>query len=238
MWREAERTGVLPTADAIAVAHRSIGPETWRLDGATLEVLVPGVRFDFGGLIKGMSVDHAMRLLVDAGTQAALVQSSGESGCFGMSVRGKPHVLGIPDPDAPDGRLWCSVGDQGHGFSGSTSGNYRNAIRIEGKPYYHIFDPRTGQPVDTHVLSVSVAFPMGFRNGLADGLTKVGAVLGWEKMHAIAEKLGGGALVLIRRADGTVEEHASPTWERLLVKSHARLLSDQMASNDLQKVHP
>lgn len=222
-WREASKSGHLPSAEQLATLRASVGPDTWRIVDGTVQVLKPGVRFDFGGLIKGMSVDHAMRLLVDAGVHSALVQSSGETGCFGLSPRGKLHVLGIPHPDAPDEKMWCTIGDQGNGFSGSTSGNYRRAITIEGRPYYHIFDPRTAQPVDTHTLSISVAFPIGFRNGLADGLTKVGAVLGWEKLCPLVESLGGQALVLIRKPDGGIEEHASSGWTRLLVRSHEAL---------------
>ncbi len=221
LWRQAEKTGVMPEKAAIDATRAEVGPGTWRIIAGRLEVLKPRVKFDFGGLIKGMSVDHAMRLLVDAGVHAALVQSSGETGSFGLSQRGRTHVFGIPHPDAPDTRNWCTIGDQGNGFSGSTSGNYRNAILIGGRPYYHIYDPRSGIPVDTHVLSISVAFPVGFRNGLADGLTKVGAVLGWEKLLPLVESLGGHALVLVRRADGGIDEHASTGWNRLQIKTHA-----------------
>lgn len=214
LWRDAAKTGVPPTAAAIAQARTAIGPSVWSISGRTLTVKVPGVRFDFGGVIKGMAVDRVMTHLVSSGVAAAMVQCGGETGCFGLSPRGVHHVFGIPHPDAPDERMWCTISDPGQGFSGSTSGNYRNPIVIGDKPYYHIFDPRTGLPVDTHVLSVSVAFPYANRNGLADALTKVGAVLGWQHLLPLVERLGGQALVLVREQD-VIREHASAGWWQL-----------------------
>lgn len=219
LWKLAAKSGNMPSPAALASARSAVGPTSWHLNGNRLEVLKPGVKFDFGGVIKGMSVDHAMNLLITAGVRAALVQSGGETGCFGLSPRGAQHVLGIPDPDAPDERSWCTITDPGSGFSGSTSGNYRQAIVIGNRPYYHIFDPRSGEPIAVQVLSVSVAFPMNGRNGLADGLTKVGAVLGWQRLLPLVERLGGQALVLTRE-DSRVVEHASSGWSRLVKRPH------------------
>lgn len=219
LWRDAARRNAMPADEAVAAARAALGPDVWTIAGRRLTVRGPGVKFDFGGVVKGMAVDRVMQRLITAGRRAALVQCGGETGCFGLSPRGRAHVLGIPHPDRADEENWCAIADTGRGLSGSTSGNYRQPVIIAGKPYYHIFDPRTGLPIDDQVLSVSVVFPANGRNGLADALTKVGAVLGHARLLPLVESLGGQALVLMRAGDRIVE-HASPGWARLVHRPH------------------
>jgi thiamine biosynthesis lipoprotein len=211
LWRGAETSGVLPTAEQLTAVRAALGPQTWDITGRTLTVRVPGVRFDPGGLVKGLSVDRALLLLRQAGASAALVQSGGETGCFGLSPHGVPHRLGIPDPDAPD-QVLTTIHDRGTGLCGSTSGNYRQPVQIGDRTFYHIYDPRTGQPCDVRILSVSVVFPGTGRNALADGLTKGGVVNGAAWILAAVTRLGGDALVLERGADGAVVRHATAGW--------------------------
>jgi FAD:protein FMN transferase len=210
LYRQAEKDGHFPTAEAIAEARSRIGAETFVLDGMTLTVLKAGVSFDFGGLIKGMAVDHVMALLSRAGSTAALVQCGGETACFGFSPRGERHRLGIPDPLDPES-LWCMLRDPGQGFGGSTSGNYRSALQIDGKEYYHVFDPRTGEPAATQVLSASVAFASLGHNGMADGLAKLG-IIDPTRFLQVVQQQGGEGMVLVRLPSGMIEERRSPGW--------------------------
>ncbi len=219
LWRGAEKNQKAPEPQAIAAALKKIGPATYRLTGNTLEKLVDGVQFDFGGVVKGMAVDRAIAILRQAKVTSALVQCGGETGCFGQSPHVRPFRLGIPHPDDPDGDSWCRLACPESGFSGSTSGNYRQPVVIGGTTYYHIYDPRTGLPTDTHVLSASVAFPgVTGKNGLADAMTKCIAIRGPAGIPAI-EALGAEALVLVRQADGTIAAHRSAGWDRLLLPS-------------------
>lgn len=226
LWREAAKNNALPSDQALAEARAAVGPQGWSLAGQRLTVTKPGVKFDFGGVVKGMAVDRVVQRLVTAGRRAVLVQCGGETGCFGLSPRGRTHVLGIPHPDRPDDEHWCTIADPGTGLSGSTSGNYRQPVVIAGKPYYHIFDPRSGLPIDVHTLSISVAFPTNGRNGLADALTKVGAVLGHARLLPLVESLGGQALVLVREGE-RITEHATAGWSRLVHKSRQQLAAEQ-----------
>lgn len=212
LWREAAQVGQRP--DPAAIAAAVVPPGAWRREGTLLTVADPRIRFDFGGLIKGAAVDYVMTRLMETGAAAALVQCGGETACRGLSQRGQPHILGIPDPECPDGRLWCTLRDLGSGLSASTSGNYRNDLVIAGTPCHHIFDPRSGEPVAAGVLSVSVVFPRWGCNGLADGLATAGTVLGWREFLPLVTQEGGEALVLTRE-DGLVVEHATAGWRGL-----------------------
>lgn len=220
LWRQAEKTATWPGEAEIAQVMTGIGAGGYRVDGASLTVLKPGVQFDFGGVCKGFAVDRAAEMLRTAGCTAALVQIGGETQVWGQAPAKRTHRLGIPHPDAPDERMWTRIQDPGAGLCGSTSGNYRNPVVVAGKVLYHIYDPRTGQPTDTHVLSASVAFRGQGRNGEADCLTKAMVVLG-EPGVALVAKAGAEALLLIRATDQSITIHKTPGWDALAVPEEA-----------------
>lgn len=217
-WKQAAREGAIPAREKIEKALASCGLDKVTLRGERLSVASPGLRFDFGGLVKGLAVDRAIELLRAGGARAALVQIGGETAAFGLSERRAPHVIGIQHPEHLDRiRARISAPDPAAGISVSTSGNYRNPVVIDGKAFYHIVDPRTGRPADTRVLSVSVAFPQTGKNGLADGLTTACAVLGPERCLPVVTALGGQVLFLLEADDGITEQY-SPGWDRFSPK--------------------
>ncbi len=214
LWREAERKGAEPSPAEITRARASCGLDKVKLNGNALSLDAPGMALDFGGIVKGMAVDRAISMLKAGDARAALVQVGGETACFGISRRGMPHVVGVRDP-VTIGRLRCALKDPGAGLSVATSGNYFNPIELGGRKLYHIFDPRTGRPVSTSVLSVTVAFPVTGKNGLADGLSTAGAVLGPDALFPIVERLGGEAMSLSDDANAG-RERATRGWHTLV----------------------
>ncbi len=216
LWKRARKSGAPPSAEAIAAERGTSGLAKVHLEGNTLTVDADGLRLDFGGIVKGIAVDRVIAMLKEAGVRGALVQVGGETACFGNSTRNKLHVVGVRHPldPSPIPRIWTSISDPGTGLSVATSGNYFSPIDIGGKRFYHIFDPRTGRPVSTSTLSVSVAFPGTGRNGLADGLSTACAVLGPDAALALVEKLGGEALFLVDEG-GEIRERKTRGWDAL-----------------------
>ncbi len=212
-WRAAETQNRLPEESEVAAVLRKCGLDKVRLDGNDLSMTEPGIKFDFGGIIKGIAVDNAIEMLKRSGVNSGMIQIGGETAAFGESSRGKPHILGIQNPIHLDD-LWDRVPDQGNGLSISTSGNYWNPIVINDVEYYHILNPKTGWPVDTRILSVSVVFPATGKNWLADGLTTAGTVIETKRFLSIVESHGGEALV-ISLTDGHPDEYATKGWDRL-----------------------
>ena len=214
LWRGAAKTGKMPTDDDVSEALRSCGMDGVKIDGRSLSIAGPGVKLDFGGIIKGMAVDRAVSMLKRGGATAALVQVGGETAAFGISRRGKLHVIGVKDPlDTAD--IFAAVADPGTGISAATSANYYNPVRIGDEEFYHIFDPRTGRPVSTRTLSVTIVFPETGRNGLADGLSTAGAVLGHQKARELVESLGGQALFVVM-VDGEPKTFKTKGWDDLV----------------------
>ncbi|HAR65140.1 MAG TPA: hypothetical protein DCR55_02875 [Lentisphaeria bacterium] len=197
--------------DASAWVDAVPSVDRWRRNEARQVLMSEERILDFGGIIKGMAVDHVIKMLESAGVTGAFVQVGGETGVLGVSQRNMPYRLGIQHP-TDETKIWTSLQASLKGMSLATSGNYRQPVMIGDQAYYHIFDPRTGRPVDTHVLSVSVLFPLTGRNGLADALTTAGAVLGPDVLPIVSE-LGGEALLLITDKDGAITEHRTKGWK-------------------------
>lgn len=218
LWRGAEKAKRWPDQAEIDAVRACLGSGVYSREGARLTVLKPGVKFDFGGVCKGLAVDRVVAVLRAAGCSAALVQVGGETGCWGITPAQRPHRIGIPHPDAPDdaGRILARLQDPGGGLSGSTSGNYRNPIVVLGRTLYHVYDPRSGLPSPTTVLSSSVVFPGTGRNGEADCLAKTGTILTPPAFFSMIEGLGGQALLVLRAADGSVSQLHSAGWPAFL----------------------
>jgi thiamine biosynthesis lipoprotein len=124
-------------------------------DPATRTIcLPPGVRLDFGGVAKGWAAHQAAQWLRPYG--AALVDAGGDIAISGVQADGRPWPVGIADPFHPEldletvrlGR--CGVATSGRDFRRWKSGRTWK---------HHLIDPRTGEPADTDVLSVTVIAP-------------------------------------------------------------------------------
>jgi thiamine biosynthesis lipoprotein len=232
LWQRAAREEKWPAGAAIQRTRALCGLDKVSLTGRTVKTKVRGMRFDFGGCIKGWAVDRVMAILRKGGARAALVQVGGETAAFGHSPRGRTHVLGIQHPIEMD-RIWVALTDPGSGLSAATSGNYRAPLVMGDRLLYHIFDPRTGRPADPRVLSASVVFRSTGRNVWADALSTAGTVLPIDRFLALVKRLGGEALVIERRGPVpgsgpgvaanrgepvATREHTTPGWTHLIVR--------------------
>jgi thiamine biosynthesis lipoprotein ApbE len=127
---------------------------------------------DLGAIAKGFAVDVA------AAKIDATVYSEGLLLDLGGNLKAVSGTwtTGIRDPDNPDGIIEKII--LTNGMACATSGEY-----VRGK---HIYDGRTGKPVDNNVLSVTVVHPTSAM--LADGLSTTLFVLGREEGDAFLRR--------------------------------------------------
>ena len=171
--------------DAAAVANLiSFGHV--HLDRNTRTVTLPqGAFLDFGGFIKGRTVDLASAVL----PSVAAVDAGGDAFLNGSGVDGRGWVVDVEDPFTPGRALMTlRLRDQ----AVATSGPNRRHWRIGNKTMHHLIDPHTARPAQTDLAQVTVvarsteladvlaktAFLKGYveGTGFLDGCPSVGAI--------------------------------------------------------------
>jgi thiamine biosynthesis lipoprotein len=163
-------------------------PPALRKDRAVLEL-------DLSGIAKGHAVDAVAARLLAAGSRHFMVELGGEVRAVGRSPRGGPWVIGLEDPLAPDGPPARRVSLRDAAVS--TSGAYRNFVVRDGARLPHVLDPRTGAPLATDLLAVSVVAPSAME---ADGWATALLVAGAERGFDLARREGLAAAFVTARA--------------------------------------
>jgi len=171
LWRQARRTGLWPTADALAAALARTGYTQLQLDAdaRTATLASDGMRLDLGGIAKGYGADQALAVLRAAGLPRALLQAGGDLvvGAPPPGLDGWRLELPAPPGESP---VVLALRDAAVASSGDTE----QYVEFDGVRYSHIVDPRTGLGLTTRAMAVVVA-PDGLT---ADSLATAACVLG------------------------------------------------------------
>jgi thiamine biosynthesis lipoprotein len=114
-------------------------------------------RLDFNAIAKGYGVDVIGRYLETKNIQNYVIEIGGEIRAKGInSVKNTPWKVGVQHPDLSGDQPYINtltLQDE----SMATSGTYRKFKRdVEGNRYTHIIDTKTGYPIRSGILSVSV----------------------------------------------------------------------------------
>ncbi len=158
-----------------------------------------GMKIGFGGIGKGYAAYRAYQVMQGMGIASGLINASGDLMCWGKPPQSDHWTIQLPDPDRPRQEQRSLFELSIPNGAVVTSGNYENYTLIDGKPYSHIIDPRTGWPVrDTKNVSVVCPNPE-----LADALATALSVLGATEGIPLINQLKGVECV-ITEADGSV----------------------------------
>lgn len=139
-------------------------------------VIVPeDTMLDLGAAAKGYAAARCLEILRDSKATAAVLNLGGTIALYGEKPDKTPFKVGIADPENPAGYFgYLSCGE---GVI-STSGGYERYFERDGKRYIHILDPKTAEPVDNGILSVTVISDDGTA---ADALSTALFVMGLDK---------------------------------------------------------
>jgi len=166
----------------------------------------PTAGLDLGGIAKGYAVDEASKILAQHFTNYFL-NAGGDIRLAGTNLEGKPWHIGIENPDGGDDYIgMLAVSDA----SVATSGSYRRRWEAGGKVQHHIIDPRTGNPVENNISSVTVVAPA---TELADSLATAMYVVGVHDALRLAEAAGAEAAIRSTRG----ELHTTSDMDRYLL---------------------
>jgi thiamine biosynthesis lipoprotein len=209
-----EKRGGTPSEETLATLKTRVGYQKVTVQDAkgTIRKSQGDVYIDLSAIAKGYGVDEIASLLNEAGMQDYLVEIGGELRGKGLNRRRMPWRLAVERPKAGPGEVHKNaVIALGTGAM-ATSGDYRNYYELEGKRVSHTLDPRSGQPIEHMLASVTVVAPTCIKaDGWATALNVLGAVEGLK----IANAMELSAFFLVREADGAFSERSTAGFDRL-----------------------
>lgn len=157
-WRIGFDDAKVPTQGEIDAALALIDPENIVLDDAKHSVYLTkaGMAIDLGALAKGYFADLIRDYLHEKGVKTALINLGGNVVVMGPNAK---HAdgdwrVGLQDPNKPRGQFTTVLKLQDK--SVVTSGIYERQLKAGTHTYHHILDTRTGYPVDTDVVSLTI----------------------------------------------------------------------------------
>lgn len=185
LWRRSRRSKQLPAPAELREARALVGWQKMRLDPAkrTVQLMVPGMRLDLGGIAKGDACDQALRELGKNGVTSALIEAGGD-----ITMSGPP-----PDRDGWRIEITESADHRSVTLANgavSTSGDTEQFVEIGGRRYAHIVDPRTGLGL-TRSVAATVVAPDGLTT---DPLATAVCILGPEKGAALVRTFRGASV--------------------------------------------
>jgi thiamine biosynthesis lipoprotein len=215
LWRKARRDKALPSAERLARARGSVGYRNVKLDpgGRKVELLVPDMRLDLGGIAKGYAIDEALKVLMKQGIRSALVSGGGDLAVTGAPPGRKGWRIEVAPLDvegAPPPRF------VGLTFKAmATSGDVFQRLEVGGQRYSHIVDPRTGVGLTDHSLVTVIANDCTTADGLATAVSVLGPVDGLELLESRRGVVGQ----IIRKPGETIERIETRGFRRHLDES-------------------
>ena len=125
------------------------------LDAARRTINLPiGVRIDLGGIAKGWAAQTAAQQL--AHYEPCLIDAGGDMMTIGTVPGTQGWSIELADPlDQEHVVITLQIHDR----AVATSGVDRRKWQQDGKPQHHLIDPRTGQPSNSDLLTVTVIAP-------------------------------------------------------------------------------
>lgn len=169
-----------------------LAEETKRATQGYFDVTRPDGTFDPSGIVKGWAINNAALLAISHGHANFWIEAGGDIQTAGTNEHGSPWSVGLQSPFHAHDIVKVIYP---HGSGIATSGTY-----IRGR---HIYDPFTGQPVDTSCVSLTVIGPDVYE---ADRFATAAFAMGPDGIHFI-EALPGFEAYAIDR-DG-VATHTS-----------------------------
>jgi FAD:protein FMN transferase len=190
-------------SEVLPADNRGVQPGGgWRrmvINRADRRVTLPqGVGLDFGGIAKGMAVDASITRLARMDITSALVNAGGDLAVLGLPPHADAWPIAVAGINASH-----TIALQ-HGAM-ATSGIGRRHWRQGERVRQHLLDPRTGEPVQNDLWSVTV---VASRCELAEVAAKAAFVAGVEQGSALLQEYGLAGLLTLKNDNW----HAVGAW--------------------------
>jgi thiamine biosynthesis lipoprotein len=218
LWGFGEETSQrrTPGEDQLREALARTGLRHLALTNETeLVKTMPGLQLNLSAIAKGFGVDAMAGVVRSRGFTNFYVSISGEVFASGHNARGTDWQVGISAPLnewRPGDPTVTVLSISGRAVS--TSGDYQKYFTdAQGHRQSHIFDPRTGHPVQHNLGGVSVvADTCALADALSTTLFVLGPVAGPKFIETIPN---AAALFILRAEDGSFRSVGSARFTQL-----------------------
>lgn len=200
LWAIGTKNARIPGADEIEeklalVDHDDIIIDR---DEGTVFLKNEGMGMDLGAIAKGYAADEAARLLREEGVKSALLNLGGNIITIGTKIDGDPWRIGLQDPRSKEtGEEHFAIIDV-EATTIVSSGDYERYIedifKETGKRYHHIFNPKTGEPAETGLMSSVIISQSSID---ADALSTILYIMGKDKGLEFIEGFEGVEVILV-----------------------------------------
>lgn len=157
-WRIGFDNARVPTATEIQTLLKRTNPENIQLNNQNGSVFLSekGMKIDLGALAKGYIADGMIQYLKNVHAKAALINLGGNIVTYGSAMNrpDKHWRIGIQNPIKTRGHSQILLNIQNQ--SVVTSGIYERNLKTDGETFHHIFDPKTGYPIETELSSLTI----------------------------------------------------------------------------------
>ncbi len=176
------------------------------LENGTAKLAREGQAIDLGGIAKGAACGRAREIYDALGVKSALLEIGGNVYARGRKPDGTQFRVGFRDPAGTAQTAIAAISLEDQVIA--VSGGYERYFEVDGVRYAHIFDPDTGAPAESDILSVGVIHSDG---ATADFYSTALYVGGMEKALAYM-KQGGLALALDEKGELYVSRALESTF--------------------------
>jgi len=193
LWDITGENPRVPEGDEIHKALELVDYRRVRVDeeAGTVFLEKEGMMIDLGGIAKGYAGDEAVRILKEFGVEHALVNLGGNILTVGGKPDGSDWHIGLQNPRAEDGGARHFAIIDVRDSSVVTSGDYERYMvdiyKETGVRYHHIFNPRTGYPAESGLISTTIVSESAID---ADALSTSLFIMGKEKGLPFIGQLG------------------------------------------------
>ena len=157
-WRIGFEDAKVPDEENIQKAIALANPEHIILNAAEKSVFLnrKGMKIDLGALAKGYIADKIMDYLKTENVSSAMINLGGNVLVYGDNPKRENGIwhIGIQHPQKQRGNNLgiLTLKDK----SVVTPGIYERHLQVGDKDYHHIFDRRTGYPIETEMASLTI----------------------------------------------------------------------------------
>lgn len=210
LWDFHGEDSKVPAENAVEGALTAVDYRQIEIEGNTVTMANPEGEINLGGIGKGFIADKAAEKLADLGVTSAIINFGGNIVAVG-DKGGDAFRIGVEKPFSDRNEIMGSVDVKDSVVV--TSGTYERYIEENGEKYHHILDVKTGFPVDTDVVGVSLVGEIG-NSAKCDALSTICLIYGVEEGVKLIESIDGVEAVFIDK-DGEITTTEGMNFDKL-----------------------